>query len=785
MIGVTTALLLPLTLSAATFTWTGATDGNWATGTNWDGGAPASATDTAIVFDSDATLVTANNISGGLTLNSLTFTAGSGVRTVNGNALRFDGASPTLTMQNATGSGITQIFAPIVLNQTLSIHGGATFTNQLGIRPTAVISGAGGLRIESGITVINSANTYSGATVVAGGAVGISSSSGFGNSPSVEVQSGGGIQLVASSSSVSVNKPLTLAGQGTEALGFYALAATGGNGTWSGPVTLAGNAAVRSFNSGVLTLSGGVNLAGHTLALGHGPAAADIVSVSSVVSGTGGILVVGAADAAGRARMTGASANTFTGGIELRDGTLAINHDNKLGNAANTLTLRDGGVLRAEATFFANVVIPASRTIVFGPGGGGFSGGEAFETLTVQASLGGSQPISIHRGAVALDAVNTFDGILRLEPGSELYISNESALGSTSSTIQLHGGDTSVADNAQIVLQGAASLSAARTVQITGDRGGIIVDAGKTLAATFTGAGRLELTGLGNSVIQLSAANSQAGGTRIASGVLLLDSDARIGAPGGALGIGVGATLRAANDLVLDAGRAVVIGNGGPSPRIDTNGFDLTIGGDLINDGVSADLLKLGGGTLVLNGTSSIGGLITVQAGGLGGSGTIVGNVAVVAATLAPGNSAGAFTIDGDLTVTAATIWDFQIGGTAQGTQYDFLSEAGAAQFNLNGGTLQLSLIDSFTPGALDTFTIFSSNNAILGTFGNLDDFGRVTVNGGSFLVSVSGSNVTLSNFAAVPEPATWGAILAFAMLAFAAMRRRHAPRLRANRLYT
>src|SRR6478735_1150281 len=81
---------------AATFNWDGSTDGSWANPANWAEGTPTSAVDTALIFSVANQLATANNLGGGLTLNSLLFGPGAGARTITGNSLTFSGTGPTL-----------------------------------------------------------------------------------------------------------------------------------------------------------------------------------------------------------------------------------------------------------------------------------------------------------------------------------------------------------------------------------------------------------------------------------------------------------------------------------------------------------------------------------------------------------------------------------------------------------------------------------------------------------------------------------------------------------------
>jgi len=206
--------LTALLVHAAPFAWTGTTSGNWATGSNWDAGVPASATTTTLVFDNTSQLTTNNNISGGLALNSLTLTANSGKRVLNGNKLTFDGTAPTLTMMNtlgATSDDNTILNTLIQMNQTLSITGGVDFTHQLLFSTTAVFSGTGGLTWAGGIGFINATNIYNGPTLISAGMLGVSKDGAFGSSVGVTVQSGAALQLQepAPTAGVSINKPLS------------------------------------------------------------------------------------------------------------------------------------------------------------------------------------------------------------------------------------------------------------------------------------------------------------------------------------------------------------------------------------------------------------------------------------------------------------------------------------------------------------------------------------------------------------------------------------------------
>ena len=99
---------IPVSLS--TFNWTGATNGQWSIGNNWLAAgqniAPASSTDTVIVFGAGSNTATTNDIIG-LVINSIQVSSGAPAYSVAGNAITFQtssvGATPQITSSSANG----------------------------------------------------------------------------------------------------------------------------------------------------------------------------------------------------------------------------------------------------------------------------------------------------------------------------------------------------------------------------------------------------------------------------------------------------------------------------------------------------------------------------------------------------------------------------------------------------------------------------------------------------------------------------------------------------------
>ncbi|QDT00229.1 PEP-CTERM sorting domain-containing protein [Adhaeretor mobilis] len=158
-------------------------------------------------------------------------------------------------------------------------------------------------------------------------------------------------------------------------------------------------------------------------------------------------------------------------------------------------------------------------------------------------------------------------------------------------------------------------------------------------------------------------------------------------------------------------------------------------------------------GSLQLKGGAVTAGLpLDIQGGSLTGTGTITGDVASNG-LISPGLSAGSLVIAGDLSVGPNSIFEFEIGGLTQGTQYDYVTEAGAAQLSLDG-LLSLSLINGFIPSHAQSFAVLRSNTTLTGSFDNVASGNRLTTSdgSGSFRVRYGAgapntSRVTLSNF--------------------------------------
>src|SRR5262245_23229143 len=166
----------------------------------------------------------------------------------------------------------------------------------------------------------------------------------------------------------------------------------------------------------------------------------------------------------------------------------------------------------------------------------------------------------------------------------------------------------------------------------------------------------------------------------------------------GTLNVVGSGTFNANGSLTLNRGTVIV------------DGGTLNANGPLSNDGGAVSLVTgvLNAGTigLVNSGTFNFsGGTLHVD--------NFKGDVVNQAGRLAPGHSAGLTTISGNYTQQMNGVLVIEIGGLTAGSQFDMLDVNGAAILN---GTLQVSLINGFTPQAGYSFDILDWDS-LAGTF--------------------------------------------------------------------
>jgi autotransporter-associated beta strand protein len=174
---------------------------------------------------------------------------------------------------------------------------------------------------------------------------------------------------------------------------------------------------------------------------------------------------------------------------------------------------------------------------------------------------------------------------------------------------------------------------------------------------------------------------------------------------------------------------------------IGANGQNTVFAGRIVDGTDTVSVVKIGTGTLALNGTNTYTGSTTVSNGTLAGSGVISGPVTITAAgTLAPGTSVGKLTVNNSVALNGTTLMELdRIAGVSTNDQL-------AANSITAGGALLVTNIGPgiFNGAAFKLFSLpvagFSSlilpTNGPSGTYvwnNTLSSDGRITlVSGGS-----------------------------------------------------
>ncbi len=110
-------------------------------------------------------------------------------------------------------------------------------------------------------------------------------------------------------------------------------------------------------------------------------------------------------------------------------------------------------------------------------------------------------------------------------------------------------------------------------------------------------------------------------------------------------------------------------------------------------------------------------GIFTINKGTLGGGGQVRGDLTNIGGSLAPGSGIGRFTIQGNYCQLSGGEMVFDIGGTRQGIEHDFLSIKGDAEL---AGIFRIELVNGFLPADGDAFNLLDVEN-VHGSFDALD----------------------------------------------------------------
>mgnify|MGYP006268004589 FL=1 len=489
----------------------------WSTGLNWDADTLPTDYSTIAFTDAFAGTQTAQTVdvdASGILAGALIFSGSSGYTlTDSGNAitLEYDADSSDAAekvyisvLNNPNGNADHRIDTDInftdnaviqnLVSQELDLNGDLSLgTNDLELRNTGttrldgILSGSGDvLKTESGTAILSQGNTFSGTTTVSGGVLEVENSAGLGATTGDTVVESGGTLGLAGGIAIASGESIELSGSGSSGQG--ALANLSGNNTWSGDVTLTGDATVGSV-AGELTLASGGSLDGGGNALTF--QSDDQITVERVITNAGEVIQTGT----GTTTLT--QDNTFGGLTRVSEGTLRIESSGALGATGSDTIVEDGGTLE-----FA----------------GGFTVGGG-ETYTVSGS-----------GTAGKASLWSASGSNEIDGGVDVGTSGASFGAAAGATLRMDGnvsgsGDITYSGDGVVVVASPNSF----TGDVTVDTGATIrySDAGNrfvdTVGVTVNAGGRYDIFGLSDTIgslggageVDLGNGNLTAGGTDV------------------------------------------------------------------------------------------------------------------------------------------------------------------------------------------------------------------------------------------------------------------------------
>ncbi len=559
------------------------------------------------------------------------------------------------------------------------------------------------------------------------------------------------------------------------------------NTNWTGNVTTSGNETAQFNGAGFTTITG------------------DIVMI-----GTGGKIATGGVIPYTLGASVGANTITLFNGTG--DGILN-------GVAGTTLTVNDNIILgngtASTISVTANVagsVVDMKGDITGGTGGtpgalvfslGSTSGKNGNYTISGNVTKGGASSIALnHRGngTVTISGTNTLNNLYNNEVGGVIRVAGGTTTlgvaigtnwmgGNPTAVLELSGGTLSALDARLGANSNTNSLLVnGGTLSLTGGASSRFSMGGNVNGQTFTmTSGTINAT-VGGFGVRFGGDNGAASGAGAGISFNAAQSGGNFTVTGGGSANAVfslgSSTANVTNSYAFSGGTLSINGNAASNGRLEI-GADNTFGNSTTTftlSGTSKLIVKATPGTagLGIRGAQATAAFAPAQVFSMTGGTLVTGNIEATnlrgsvggtngtfvnnGGAIAPGDIgfSGKTAVTGNLTLTTGTLL-LDVGGTTASTAWQ--DAASSNKFDnisvtaslLLGGDLTVSLIDSFSPLNTDTFTVLTSA-ATSGAFGNVAFGNRVTTlgNEGSFLVSLTANNVILSDFVAIPEPATW-----------------------------
>ena len=449
------------------------------------------------------------------------------------------------------------------------------------------------------------------------------------------------------------------------------------------------------------------------------------------IIGTSGLLKQGSGT------LTLSATNSFTGTVEIQQGTVSVD---SVSNAGSASSLGAGGsvILGAAATSGTLKFTPATsgstnKNVLVQAGGGAVEVTDPAGVLTVSGLISGS-------GALA----KTGSGTLVLANGASSYsgvitVSSGTLRAGTASVLGTAAGGTVIQSGATLDVNGFNLGTEAVSIAGTGVGGlGVLINGRATTQnsalrfatltgdSTLGGTGAWGLTGTGTantSTLDLAGYTLTKTGTNTITLTSTLVTNGNIIVNQGTLGISLGASIAGTGTITINSGGTFTTAQNGLANTL-TRAITLA-GGTLANaqnsSVASAITLQAGTSSIISNGIAGSSYNVT---GPISGAGDLAINITATATGATTTNFSGAFSGTGNVTITnssATAVTNFSGGVSGASNLSITNSSTGTTSFTTTTGNSITGTLSS--SGA--TFNIVGT-----GTVGTFTAGGGLTLGG-------------------------------------------------------
>jgi hypothetical protein len=381
---------------------------------------------------------------------------------------------------------------------------------------------------------------------------------------------------------------------------------------------------------------------------------------------------------------------------------------------AGRLAITNGGAVTTTAgaslggDFNTSGVITVSGASTWSVGGTvivGLSNGAGALVIQEQSQvyiggglhIGAGDYVSLGGGTIRFDGYSRSpSGAFYFDAGT-IQLGGNRTIGSDAAITDLFGASPTIPTGKALIVEGTAMLTASAPVTLSGgtlSADTVLMVPGSRLSNTQPAQVPGVMIALAGSVIDATGANLTVGdATKVngfyGNGTLLVGQNT--------------VTLADANDAVFDSAALATLGAGGSPGTLEAaNGLTLDFGGNVTGFGsinTPNDVVK----PLINNGHitgDSVAEAITLP-GYVKGVGTF-DNVNFTG-TFAPGLSPTILSV-GNVALSPTSTLIMELGGTSPGSGYDQILSSAALAFD---GTLQVALINGFSPVAGQSFNLF------------------------------------------------------------------------------